>query len=246
MKALGIDIGGSALKGAPVDTKTGQLLAERLRIATPDPLTPAEMASAIAEMRAHFKWRGPIGVGFPGVVEGATIWTSANLHPKFVGCDGAKLFGKTTGCRVAMINDAAAAAIAEMRFGAGRSFMGKALLLTLGTGVGSALAHQGVVVPLELGHFPWKGGRSAEKYVAASVREEKNLSWEEWGERLRHYVHVLEKLLWPELIIVGGGVSSKHAKFFKYVRSRAKLVPAEFLNQAGIVGAAMWAVEAKQ
>jgi len=245
MKALGIDIGGSALKGAPVDTKTGRLLAERVRIATPEPLSPSQMAKAMAGLVANFKWRGPIGVGFPGVVEGSTIWTSANLHPKFVGCDGAKLFGQATGCRVAMINDAAAAGLAEMRFGAGRGFAGKTLLLTLGTGVGSCLAYQGVIVPLELGHFPWHGGKSAEKYVAASVREEKDLSWEEWGERLCDYVKVLERLFWPELIIVGGGVSSKHEKFFKFIKPRAKLVPAGFLNQAGIAGAAMWAVEAK-
>lgn len=245
MKALGIDIGGSAVKGAPVDTKTGELLGERLRIATPENLTPPLMAKAIAEIAASFKWKGPIGVGFPGVIEGSTIWTSANLHPKFIGCDGAKVFGKATGCRVAMINDAAAAGIAEMRFGAGKGFMGKTLILTLGTGVGSCLAYQGVVTPLELGHFPWKGGKSAEKYVAASVREEKELEWEEWGGRLSEYFAVLEKLLWPELIIVGGGVSSKHHKFFQYLKTRAKLVPAGFLNQAGISGAAMWAVEAK-
>jgi polyphosphate glucokinase len=245
MKALGIDIGGSALKGAPVDTKTGKLLAERMRIETPEPLSPAKMAEAIAEMARHFTWRGPIGVGFPGVIEDATIWTSANLHPKFVGCDGAKLFGKATGCPVHMINDAAAAGIAEMRFGAGRGFMGKALILTLGTGVGSCLAYQGVVVPLELGHFPWKGGKSAEKHVAASVREEKDLAWDEWGGRLNDYIQVLEALIWPERIIIGGGVSAKHAKFFKYLKTHAKVVPAEFFNQAGIVGAGMWAVEAK-
>ena len=245
MKALGIDIGGSALKGAPVDTKTGKLLAERLRIPTPEPLSPPQMAKAVAEITRHFRWRGPIGIGFPGVIEGTAIWTSANLHPKFVGCDGAKLFGRATGCRVAMINDAAAAGIAEMRFGAGHQTNRKTLLLTLGTGVGSCLAYQGVVFPLELGHFPWKGGKDAEKHVAASAREDKELSWEEWGGRLHDFIGVLENLIWPELIIIGGGVSSKHKKFFKFIRSRAKLVPAEFLNQAGIVGAAIWAVEAK-
>jgi polyphosphate glucokinase len=245
MKVLGIDIGGSALKGAPVDTKTGQLLASRLRIATPKPISPADMAEAIAGVAAHFKWRGPIGVGFPGVIEGSTIWTSANLHPKFVGCDAATLFGKATGCRVTMINDAAAAGVAEMRFGAGRGFLGKTLLLTLGTGVGSCLAYQGVVVPMELGHFPWKHGKSAEKFVAASVRAEKDLSWEEWGDRLRGYLAVLEELLWPELIIIGGGVSAKHTKFFKYLKTRARLVPAGFLNEAGISGAAMAAVPLK-
>lgn len=243
MKALGIDIGGSAIKGAPVDTVTGKLLAERHRIEVDQTTTPLELADAIAELAAHFEWKGPVGVGFPGVIEGGTIWTSANLHPGFVGCDGAKLFGGATGCPVAMINDAAAAGIAEMRFGAGRGFMGKTLLLTLGTGVGSALAYQGVVTAMELGHFPWKHGKSAEKFVAASVRDRKDLSWKEWGGRLKDYVHTLEKLLWPELIIVGGGVSAKHDKFFKYIKPRAKLVPAEFLNQAGIAGAAIWATE---
>jgi polyphosphate glucokinase len=245
MNALGIDIGGSAIKGAPVNTRTGKLLAERHRIEVTKATSPAHMARAVAELARHFKWKGPIGVGFPGVIEDTTIWTSANLHAKFVGCDGAKLFGKATGCRVAMINDAAAAGIAEMRFGAGRGFMGKTLLLTLGTGVGSVLAYQGVVVPLELGHFPWKHGKGAEKYVAASVREEKDLSWDEWGGRLHDFVKVLEMLFWPELIIVGGGVSAKHEKFFQYIKPRAKMVPAEFLNQAGIAGAAMWAVERK-
>jgi polyphosphate glucokinase len=244
MKALGIDIGGSAIKGAPVNTKTGQLLAETHRIPTPAALSPRDMAKAIAEMAAHFKWKGPIGVGFPGViVEGRRIMTAANVHGRFVGVDGAKLFGQATGCKVAMINDAAAAGLAEMRVGAGKGFAGKTLLLTLGTGVGSCLAYQGVVVPLELGHFPWIKGDSAEKYVAASVLDQEKLSYEEWGGRLGAYIAVLEKLFWPELIIVGGGVSVEHRKFFKYIRGRARMVPARFLNQAGIAGAAMWAVE---
>lgn len=181
-KTLGIDIGGSALKGAPVDTLTGKMVGERFRIETADHQKPAELAESVAAMVAHFNWKGPIDIGFPGVVEDATIWTSANLHKKFIGCDGAKLFGEATGCPIAMINDAAAAGIAEMRFGAGRGFMGKTLLLTLGTGVGSCLAYQGVVVPLEIGHFPWgKQGKSVEKYVAASVRDRKGLSWKEWA-----------------------------------------------------------------
>jgi len=239
MKALGIDIGGSALKGAPVDTKTGRLLAERHRIATPTNLTPTQMARALRQIVDHFDWSGPIGVGFPGVVQGPVIRTSANLHPRFIGCDAGKLFFRVAGCPVALTNDAAAAALAEMRFGAGRGFAGKTLLLTLGTGVGSALAYQGVVMPAELGHLPWKGGRSAEKHVAASVREKKDLSWAKWGGRLTKYLAVLETMFWPELIIIGGGVSAKHAKFFPHLRTRAKLVPAQFFNEAGIVGAAL-------
>jgi polyphosphate glucokinase len=240
MKVLGIDIGGSAIKGAPVETKTGRLLAERHRIAMPELLTPAEMGKAAAEIAAHFRWKGPIGFGFPGVTQGTRIFTSANLHPRFIGLDGGKLFAKATGLPVAVTNDAAAAAMAEMKFGAGRNFPGKVLLLTLGTGVGSALAYDGAVVPLELGHFPWKGGE-AEKYLSAAVRDDKDLSWEEWGDRLKDFVATLERIMWPELIIVGGGVSAKHRKFFKFIKPRARLAPAEFLNQAGIVGAALWA-----
>lgn len=246
MKALGIDIGGSAVKGAPVDTSSGKLLADRHRIPTPEPLTPPQMARVIAEIARHFRWKGPIGIGYPGVVTGTRLRSAANMHPRFIGCDGGKLFAKATGCRVAVTNDAAAAAMAEMRFGAGRNFNGKVLLLTLGTGVGSAVAYQGVVVPCEFGHLPWKGGVSAEKFVAASVREDEDLDWDEWGERLHKYLADLERILWPELIIIGGGVSAKHKKFFKYLKTRAKLVPAEFLNQAGIVGAALWATAAKK
>lgn len=242
MKALGIDIGGSAIKGAPVDLRTGKFLAERFRIEIDRNTTPAAMARLAGQIVTHFRWRGPIGVGFPGVVEGAVIRTSANLHPRFVGCDGAKLFGRATQCRVTILNDAAAAATAEMRFGAGRSFRGKALLLTLGTGIGTCLAYRGVVVPVELGHFPWKNGRDAEKYVSTAARDRKKLSWKEWGDRLRDYLGELERLLWPELIIVGGGASTKHAKFFRYIKTRARLVPARLFNQAGIVGAAYQSV----
>lgn len=242
MKALGIDIGGSALKGAPVDLNTGKLLAERFRIETPEPVAPREMARAIARIVRKFRWRGPVGIGFPGVVHGARILTSANLHKSFIGCDGRKLFSTAVGRPVALINDAAAAGLAEMKFGAGEDFVGKALLLTLGTGVGSALVYRGVLIPCEFGHLPIDG-KSAEKLVAASVRETQNLSWEEWGERLNDYIQILETILWPELIIIGGGVSAKHGKFFKYLKTRAKLVPAEFFNEAGIVGAALWAGE---
>lgn len=245
MKALGIDIGGSALKGAPVDTKTGRLLAERYRVETPEVLTPTQMAAVIREIVQHFKWKGPVGIGFPGVVHGSRILTSANLHPQFIGYDAGRHFGSAAGIEVALTNDAAAAGLAEMRFGAGADFEGKVLLLTLGTGVGSILAYRGVVVPLELGHLLYKH-HDAEKYVAASVRKAKDLSWPEYGERLKDYIHVLEKAIWPELIVIGGGISAKHRKFFRYIKPRARLVPAQFLNEAGIVGAALWAATERQ
>ena len=240
MKVLGIDIGGSAVKGAPVDTSTGRLLAGRFKIETPLLLSPGEMADAAGMIAAHFRWRGPVGVGFPGVIHGGTILTSANLDKKFIGCDGIKLFSRATGRPVALTNDAAAAGLAEMTFGTGKDFGGKALMLTLGTGVGSALFFRGCLFPCELGHLQLDG-RDAEKRVAASIRHKKDLSWKQWGERLGHYIRALEDILWPELIIIGGGVSAKHDKFFKYVRPRARMVPAEFLNEAGIVGAALWA-----
>lgn len=242
MKILGIDIGGSAVKGAPVDTKTGRLLAERHRVETPRTLTPAAMARVVAGLARHFRWRGPIGIGFPGVVHGSRILTSANLHRKFIGCDAGRLFTRATGCRVALTNDAAAAGLAEMRFGAGRGFPGKVLLLTLGTGIGSVLVFRGTVVPCEFGHLPIRG-KSAERFVSASARKRRELSWADWGRELGDYVHTLEVMLWPELIIIGGGVSAKSRKFFQYVKPRARLVPAKFLNEAGIVGAALWAAE---
>ena len=238
MKILGIDIGGSALKGAPVDTKTGRLVAERFRIETPGLVTPTAMAKLVAEVARHFRWRGPIGVGFPGVIHGSRILTSANLHRKFIGCDGEKLFAKATGCPVTLTNDAAAAALAEMTFGAGRGFQGKTLLLTLGTGIGSSLCYHGQVVPCEFGHLPLHG-KSAERYVSSAARKRRGLSWEEWGIELGGYVRTLEQILWPELIIIGGGVSAKNRKFFRFIKPRARLVPAKFLNEAGIVGAAL-------
>lgn len=242
MKALGIDIGGSALKGAPVDTQTGRLLGERYKLPTPKVVTPESMGKMIREIVDHFAWKGPIGIGFPGVVHGSRILTSANLHPRFIGYDAGKHFGRAAGQPVNLTNDAAAAGLAEMKFGVGRGFEGKVLLLTLGTGIGSILAYRGVVVPCEFGHLHFKGG-DAEKYAAASVRKARNLSWAQWGRRLRAYIAFLEAALWPELIVIGGGVSAKHAKFFRYIKPRARLVPAEFFNEAGIVGAALWAAE---
>lgn len=244
MNILGIDIGGSSVKGAPVDTKTGKLLGERFKIETPEALNPQQEAEVFAEIARHFKWKGPIGAGFPGVVVGSKILTSANLHPDFIGCDGGKLFSKATGCPVALMNDAAAAGLAEMKFGAGKGFNGKALLLTLGTGVGSALFYKGVLIPTELGHLPIKG-KSAERYVSSAARKRKGLTWEEWGGKLTKYIAILERVLWPELIIIGGGVSAKHEKYFQFVETRAKMVPAQMLNDAGIVGAALGGLDLK-
>jgi polyphosphate glucokinase len=246
MKILGIDIGGSALKGAPVDVRTGQLTAERFKIETPTILTPQEMALAVKQIVDHFKWRGRIGIGFPGVVQGACTLTSSNLHKKFIGLNTGKIFSDAAGCPVSLVNDADAAGIAEMKFGAGRGFQGSVLLLTLGTGVGSALFHRGVLFPnSELGHLPIRG-RSAERYVSSAARKRRGLSWEQWGTELGAYLRMLEAILPTDLIIIGGGVSAKSEKFFDYAKCRAPKVPAAAFNAAGIVGAALWAAEQKR
>lgn len=246
MNILGIDIGGSALKGAPVDMRTGRLLAERHRVETPKKLTPQQMARAIAEMAKYFKWKGPIGVGFPGVVQDGVIRTSANLHKDFIGCDAAKLFSKATRCRVAVINDADAAGLAEMALGVGRRKRGTVLLLTLGTGIGSALFVDGNLVPnTELGHLKHKG-KSWEFFVSAGARERKGLSFGAWAKDLNGYLGEMDRLFWPSLIIFGGGISAKHEKWFKFLKTRAPFVSAKFYNRAGIIGAAMAAMPVKK
>ncbi len=241
MKVLGIDIGGSAIKGAPVDTKTGLLLAPRHRIETPVRLLPAEMGAAIATLAAQFDWRGPIGVGFPGVVQGALIRTSANLHPGFVDLDAGALFEQTAGAEVSLVNDADAAGLAEVAFGAGRGVRGAVLMLTFGTGVGSALFVDGALYPnSEFGHLK-REGESWEKFVSGAARERRGLGYAEWAAEVSLYLNELEALLWPELIITGGGISADHAQWFPHLKLRSRIAPAEFLNEAGIVGAALHA-----
>ena len=244
MKVLGIDIGGSALKGAPVDTRTGRLLAPRHRIETPARLLPAEMGAAIATLAAQFDWRGPIGVGFPGVVQGSVIRTSANLHPDFIDLDAGALFEQAAGAEVSLVNDADAAGLAEVAFGAGRGVKGVVLMLTFGTGVGSALFVDGVLYPnSEFGHLK-REGESWEKFVSGAARERRGLDYAGWAAEVSLYLNQLEALLWPGLIVAGGGISADHAKWFPHLKIRSRIVPAEFLNEAGIVGAALHAARA--
>lgn len=247
MEVLGIDIGGSAIKGAPVDLKTGRLTAERVRFETPEPARPVAMARVIAEVARAFDWRGPIGVGYPGVVIGGRTMTAANLHPDWIGLDAGRLLSRATRCSVTLVNDADAAGLAEMRYGAGRREHGTVLLVTLGTGAGTALFRAGRLYPnTELGHLPWKGGRSAEKFVSAAARKRRDLSWREWAGRLNEYLRTLEDLFWPDLLIAGGGVSAKHRKWLPWLKLRTRIIPARLQNQAGIVGAALAAAQAKE
>lgn len=239
MDILGIDIGGSGIKAAPVDSTTGEFLLPRERRETPIPSTPDAVATTVREIVEHFQWKGPIGIGFPAIISGQTVRTAANIDQSWIGVDGNKLFAEATGCRVRLINDADAAGLAEVRFGAGQELKGSLLVLTLGTGIGSALFYNGQLFPnSELGHIEVKG-LLAEKYAAASIRKEENLEWEEWTTRLNIYLAKIERIMAPDVIILGGGVSKKFEKFGPLLHTIATLLPATLFNDAGIVGAAL-------
>ncbi len=236
---IGVDVGGTGIKAAPVDLTSGTLAQERQRIPTPHPATPDAVAATVAELVAGFTTPGPIGVTLPAVVRSGTVLTAANIDEAWVGTDAAALIAGATGREVTVLNDADAAGLAEVRHGAGRDISGVVLMLTLGTGIGSALFIDGTLVPnTELGHLPLKGG-DAEDYAASSVRDAEDLSWKHFAHRLERYVHLVERLFWPDLIVFGGGVSKKADKFLPRISSMTPLVPAELHNDAGIVGAAM-------
>jgi len=236
---LGIDIGGSGMKAAPVDPVKGDLVRERLRIPTPQPATPESVAEKVAEIVAHFEWTGPVGVTVPAVVKKGIVMTAANIDESWIGTDAAQLFSTSTGCGIRVINDADAAGIAEMRFGAGRDHDGVVLMITLGTGIGCAVFNDGVLLPnTELGHIEIHG-HDAEQHASAKNREDTGDSWKKWGGRVNEYLRHLDALLWPDLIIIGGGVSKKADKFFEYLDVRAEIVVAQLENDAGIIGAAL-------
>jgi polyphosphate glucokinase len=239
MEILGVDIGGSGIKGNLVNSATGELLADRYRIPTPQPSVPDAVADVVAEIAQHFDWTGPIGCTFPAVVRQGVVQTAANVDKSWIGTPAAELFSQRTGCPTTVVNDADAAGIAEINFGAGKEQSGVVLVFTLGTGIGSALFTDGRLVPnTELGHIELRG-EDAERYAADSARKREDLSWKKWAGRLNRYFRAIENLFWPDLLIVGGGVSKKHEKFFPYIETRAPLVPAHLFNNAGIVGAAM-------
>jgi polyphosphate glucokinase len=239
--AIGVDIGGSGIKGAPVDLVAGAMTAERIRIPTPQPATPAAVAAVVKELVTQLDAPGAIGLTLPSVILGGVVHTAANIDPEWIGTDARVLFQEATGRPAGVVNDADAAGIAEVRFGAGKDRGGVVLLLTLGTGIGSALFVDGTLVPnTELGHLPLHHG-DAEDWAAESVREDDDLSWKDWGHRLSDYMELIEKFFWPNLIIIGGGVSKKSDKFLHYVHARTEIVPAQLHNDAGIVGAALFA-----
>ncbi|GAA3114921.1 polyphosphate--glucose phosphotransferase [Streptomyces rectiviolaceus] len=245
MQIFGVDIGGSGIKGAPVDLDRGDLAQERHKVLTPHPATPDGVADKVREVVEHFGWTGPIGATFPGVITGGTARTAANVDKSWIGTDIQSLVAdRLGGAPVTVLNDADAAGVAEMHFGAGRGRTGTVILLTLGTGIGSALFTGGRLVPnTELGHLELHG-HDAEKRASSKAKEDEDLTWEHWAHRVQKYLAHVEMLFSPELFIIGGGVSRKSHKFLPLIEGiRAELVPAELQNNAGIVGAAMAAAE---
>jgi polyphosphate glucokinase len=240
-ECMGVDVGGSAIKGAVVDLSTGELLTERFKVTTPKPSTPKAVARAVARLVTRAGWQGPLGCTVPGVVLDGVVHTAANIDPAWVGTDGTALIGTAIGRRVVLLNDGDAAGIAEMRFGAGRRSAGVVILLTFGTGIGSAVfVGQRLVPNTELGHLTMWGG-SAEHKASGLAKTEEGLTWAKWAKRVDRYLAYVERLFWPELIIVGGGVSRAHDKWVPLLRTRAQVVPAQLGNNAGIVGAALTA-----
>ncbi|WP_327288978.1 polyphosphate--glucose phosphotransferase [Streptomyces sp. NBC_01198] len=246
MNVFGVDIGGTGIKGAPVDLDKGELSDERYKVLTPHPATPDAVLDGVHDVVTHFGWKGPLGVTFPGVVMDGVTRTAANVDPGWVGFDARKALGDRLGLPVVLLNDADAAGVAEMTFGAGRGRGGTVIVLTLGTGIGSAVFVDGRLLPnTELGHLELHG-HDAEKRASVKAREDEDLSWEHWAHRLRKYLAHVEMLFSPDLFVLGGGVSRKSEKFLPYLHGHglsAEIVPAELQNNAGIVGAAMAAAK---
>jgi len=246
--ALGIDIGGSGIKGAPVDLVTGEFLADRVKIATPAKSTPEAVAEIVGQIAEQFLATlppdAPIGVTIPGIVRHGVVKSAANIDKSWMNCDGEKLFSKTLGRHVHLVNDADAAGVAELRYGAAKGKDGLVILTTLGTGIGIALLYNGVLIPnAELGHLQLNGF-DAETRAAASAKDREGLSYEEWAtQRLQPYYSFLEFLFSPDLFVVGGGVSRKAEKFLPLLKLETPIIPATLKNAAGIIGAAALAAD---
>ena len=238
---VGVDIGGTGIKGAPVDLEAGRFTSDRVRLSTPSPATPDAVAEVVGKVLSQLDVEGSVGLTLPSVIRDGVVETAANIDPAWIGTNAFELFGRATGRPVAVVNDADAAGLAEMRFGAGRGRDGVVLMVTLGTGIGSALFSDGTLVPnSELGHLHLHHG-DAEAWAAESVREHDELSWKKFAQRLQAYLELVERLLWPDLIIIGGGVSKKSEKFLPRMKLRTTVVPAQLHNDAGIIGAATFA-----
>jgi polyphosphate glucokinase len=236
---VGIDIGGTGIKAGPVDLEKGTLLVPRSRAETPHPATPTAIVEVVRGLLDGIDSAGPLGFTLPSVVLHGVVKTASNIDASWIGTDAVALFADATGRRSSVVNDADAAGMAELRYGAGKGERGVVILVTLGTGIGSGLFVDGALVPnSELGHLHLHHG-DAEKWAAESARERDQLSWKEWAHRISNYLELVESLLWPDLFIIGGGVSRQSDKFLPMVECRTPVVPAQLHNDAGIVGAAM-------
>ncbi|MDV6279470.1 polyphosphate--glucose phosphotransferase [Rhodococcus jostii] len=237
---FGVDVGGSGVKGGVVDLETGQLVGDRIKLLTPQPSTPEAVAETVTEIIRQAEWDGPVGITLPSVVTGGVARSAANIDKKWIGTDARALFSEALGGRlVTVLNDADAAGIAEDALGAGKDAKGVVILLTFGTGIGSAILHNGVLLPnTEFGHME-VDGKEAEHRAASSVKEKKDLSYKEWAGEVSRVLTRFENLLWPDLFIAGGGISRKNEKWIPHLTNRTPVVPAALLNTAGIVGAAL-------
>lgn len=239
MEILGIDVGGSGIKGAPVNISTGVLTAERFRIKTPPGAEPQAVARVITEIVNHFEWKGPVGIGFPGPIKHGIVKLAANVSADWVGMNADEFLTTATGCDVTVGNDADVAGLAEMSFGAGVGQQGTVVMITLGTGIGSAVFHGGVLIPnTEFGHLEIEG-EDAEIRASDAARQREDLSWKKYARRLNRYLMRMEKLFWPDMFIIGGGISKDSDHYIPHLTVEAHVVPALFLNEAGIVGAAL-------
>lgn len=247
MEILGIDIGGSGIKGAPVDTEKGELIAERHKILTPDGAKPEPVVEVVAEIVKHFEWTGAIGCTFPAIIRHGVAHSAANVDDSWIGTNVQQMIQDATGLPTLVLNDADSAGIAEMHFGAGRGQLGTVILLTIGTGIGSVMFRKGILIPnVEIGHLHMDDGMKAEHYAADSARKRDGLKWKEWAPRFNKYAQHVEFLFSPDLFIIGGGASKKFHKYEEYLDLSTPIVPAESLNEAGIIGAAIAAQDVAQ
>jgi len=239
MEILGIDIGGSGIKGAPVDTEKGELLEDRFRIPTPQPATPENVTETVGKIAEKFQWRGSIGCGFPSVIQNGSAKTAANIDDKWIDKNVVDLLRKETKCKVNVLNDVDAAGWAVMEFGVGKGHTGTVLIVAVGTGIGTAIFSGGALLPnTEFGHIIMNG-KKAEHFASNLIRKSEKLSWKEWGDRLNNFLNYMEELIWPDLIVLGGGVVKYHEEFMPLLNTSCEVLPSRHLNNAGIIGAAL-------
>ena len=238
---IGIDFGGSGIKGAPVDIEKGELLEERIRIETPEKSTPMEVTKVLIQILEHFKWKGPVGLAFPALVQRGVVNSAANIDSSWIGLNAEEYLKDKLKQDIFIVNDADAAGVAEIEFGEGKDFKGAILMLTIGTGIGTALFHNGNLFPnTEIGHIIFNG-MDAELIVSDAARKKNGLKWKHWAPGFNDYLRYLERLFNPDMIIIGGGASKKEEKFMKHITIKTPIKMAKLQNEAGIIGAAMYA-----